>query len=95
MSSSINNPSSQVKSSRFLEKLQSVSARLKLSLVITLSALLFLAYQGISGMQQATLSIEDLYSQGMQHTIRAGKVLDELGNARSALLLSLQHSPTS
>ncbi|AZG36163.1 hypothetical protein [Shewanella psychromarinicola] len=61
MSSSINNPSSQVKSSRFLEKLQSVSARLKLSLVITLSALLFLAYQGISGMQQAQGEIANVF----------------------------------
>jgi len=87
--------SSQAKPSKFTEKLQSVSARLTLSMLITLGALLFLAYQGISGMQQATNSIDDLYSQGMQHTIRAGKVLDELGNARSALLLSLQHDPSS
>lgn len=76
-------------------KLQSVSARLKLSILFTLSALIFLAFQGFSGMQKATESIENLYLQGMQHTIRSGKILDELGNARSALLLSLQHDPTS
>ena len=94
---SMSEPSSQVKlsSSSFLGKLQSVGVRLKLSVLITLSTLLFLAYQGISGMQQATQSIEDLYSQGMQQTIRAGKVLDALGNARSALLLAFQHEPAS
>jgi len=94
---SMSEPSSQMKSNtpHFSGKLQSVAARLKLSVLLTLSALLFLAYQGISGMQQATLSIENLYSQGMQQTIRAGKVLDELGNARTALLLSFQHDPAS
>ncbi|WP_354625155.1 methyl-accepting chemotaxis protein [Psychromonas sp. MME2] len=79
----------------FFKKLQSVSARLKLSVLLTLSALLFLAFQGYSGMQQATKSIEDLFFQGMQHSIRAGKILNELGEARSALLLSLQHDPNS
>ncbi|MDE1231302.1 methyl-accepting chemotaxis protein [Vibrio aestuarianus] len=46
-------------------------------------------------MQMAADSIEDLYSEGMQHTIRAGKVLDELGSARSQLLLAFQHEPGS
>ncbi|MDF2152546.1 methyl-accepting chemotaxis protein [Vibrio sp. CAU 1672] len=46
-------------------------------------------------MQSAAGFIEDLYQQGMQHTIRAGKVLDELGIARSSLLLSFQHDPYS
>lgn len=31
----------------------------------------------------------------MQHTIRAGRILDELGSARSQLLLAFQHDPSS
>ncbi|WP_022942498.1 methyl-accepting chemotaxis protein [Psychromonas hadalis] len=83
------------KKSAFSGKLQSVSFRLKSSVLITLMALLLIAYQGISGMQQATESIEDLYTQGMQQAIRAGKILDELGDARSELLFSFQHDPNS
>ncbi|MGC9491213.1 methyl-accepting chemotaxis protein, partial [Vibrio genomosp. F10] len=69
--------------------------KLKLNVLLTLIAFVFLGYQGISGMQTSASYIEDLYSQGMQHTIRTSKVIDELGNARSALLLSFQHDPSS
>ena len=73
----------------------SVSIKLKLSLLLTLFAFLVLGYQGISGMRTSAAYIEDLYSQGMQHTIRTSRVIDELGNARSALLLASQHAPSS
>jgi methyl-accepting chemotaxis protein len=46
-------------------------------------------------MQHSASALEDLYSQGMQHSIRAGKVLHELGAARSSLLLAYQHNPDS
>ncbi|KHT50558.1 chemotaxis protein [Vibrio sinaloensis] len=46
-------------------------------------------------MQTSSGYIEELYSQGMQHTIRTSKVIDELGNARSSLLLAFQHDPSS
>ncbi|WP_338129139.1 methyl-accepting chemotaxis protein [Vibrio aestuarianus] len=73
----------------------SVSVRLKTIAVITTCFFVLLTYEGIKGMQMAADSIEDLYSEGMQHTIRAGKVLDELGSARSQLLLAFQHEPGS
>ncbi|HAS8181568.1 methyl-accepting chemotaxis protein [Vibrio vulnificus] len=79
---------------RFI-RFQSVSFRLKAIILLTCLSFMLLGYKGIGGMQSAALSIEDLYTQGMQHTIRAGKILDRLGNARSALLLSFQHDPTS
>ncbi|MCE0555444.1 methyl-accepting chemotaxis protein [Motilimonas sp. E26] len=75
--------------------LQTVNARLKISVIITLFSLVFIAYQGITGMQHATTAIESLYTQGMQHTIRSGKILQLLGTARSELLLSFQHDPSS
>ncbi|MEL7290314.1 MAG: methyl-accepting chemotaxis protein [Pseudomonadota bacterium] len=73
----------------------SVGTKLKISVLLTLIAFLVLGYQGISGMRIAASDIEELYSQGMQHTIRTSKVIDELGNARSALLLAFQHDPSS
>lgn len=73
----------------------SVGIKLKISVILTLIAFLVLGYQGISGMRIAAGDIEELYSQGMQHTIRTSKVIDELGNARSALLLAFQHDPSS
>ncbi|MCE2594896.1 methyl-accepting chemotaxis protein [Motilimonas cestriensis] len=79
----------------FLSLFQTVNARLKISALITLLSLIFIAYQGITGMQQATNSLEDLYTQGMQHTVRSGKILQLLSSARSQLLLSFQHDPTS
>ncbi len=75
--------------------MHTVSARLKMIIIMFLLAFSLLAYQGISGMTAATHSINDMYSEGMQHTIRAGKILDGLGQARSSLLLSLQHDPQS
>lgn len=45
-------------------------------MLLTGLSFMLLGYSGITGMQSAAASIEDLYSQGMQHTIRAGKILD-------------------
>lgn len=73
----------------------SVGTKLKISALLTLIAFLILGYEGISGMRIAASNIKELYSQGMQHTIRTSKVIDELGNARSALLLAFQHDPSS
>jgi len=64
-------------------------------IVMFFMAFSLLAYKGISGMNAATHSINDMYSEGMQHTIRAGRILDALGQARSSLLLSFQHAPQS
>lgn len=75
--------------------LSSINIKLKLTILLTLLAFLFLAYKGIGGMQTSAGYIEDLYSQGMQHTIRTSKVIDQLGNARSSLLLAFQHDPKS
>ncbi|MGD8122561.1 methyl-accepting chemotaxis protein [Vibrio sp. TRT 2004] len=72
-----------------------VSTKLKLAILLTFIAFLVLGYKGISGMQTSASFIEELYSQGMQHTIRTSRVIDELSNARSALLLSFQHDPSS
>lgn len=83
------------KGATFSDKLQLVSTRLKASVMVTIIALLGLAYEGGTGMQHSSDAIEDLYSQGMQHAIRAGDVLALLGQARSSLLLSLQHDPES
>ncbi|MGD8171735.1 methyl-accepting chemotaxis protein [Vibrio sp. TRT 21S02] len=85
----------ELPSTRFTDKLQNVSFRLKLIIGLTLLSFLLLGYKGISGMQTTAAFIEDLYTQGMQHTIRSGRVLDELGNARSSLLLAFQHDPSS
>ncbi|WP_000205071.1 methyl-accepting chemotaxis protein [Vibrio sp. RC586] len=75
--------------------LHSVSFRLKLIVVLIAVSILYLGFKGLTGMQNASHSIELLYSKGMQHTIRAGRVLDELGTARSQLLLAFQHEPLS
>ncbi|MCG9751087.1 methyl-accepting chemotaxis protein [Vibrio brasiliensis] len=72
-----------------------VSTKLKLAILLTLVAFLVLGYKGISGMQTSAGYIEELYSQGMKHTIRTSRVIDELSAARSALLLSFQHAPSS
>lgn len=79
----------------WFSRFQSVSFRLKVIVLLTGLSFMLLGYSGITGMQSAAASIEDLYSQGMQHTIRAGKILDRLGDARSALLLAFQHDPSS
>lgn len=79
----------------FLSRFRTVTYQLKGIATLVVLTLCFIGYQGISGMEKATNSIEDLYSQGMQHTIRAGKILDELGDARGHLLLALQHAPNS
>lgn len=72
-----------------------VGTKLKLNVLLVLIAFVVLGYQGISGMKTSSGYIEELYSQGMQHTIRTSKVIDELGNARSSLLLAFQHDPSS
>lgn len=80
---------------KLLSFFANVGTKLKLNVLLILVAFIVLGYQGISGMQTSTSFIENLYSQGMQHTIRTSKVIDELGNARSALLLAFQHAPSS
>lgn len=87
------NPPNQ--SISLLSKLESVSIRLKICVLFMAVGFAVLGYKGISGMQTSSAYIEDLYKQGMQHTIRTGRILDELGNARSALLLAFQHDPAS
>lgn len=79
----------------FFERIKSVRFQLKLNVFLVVIALIFLGYKGISGMQDAGDSIGELYQQGMQHSIRAGKVLNELEKARSGLLLGFQHDPNS
>ncbi|MEH0373362.1 methyl-accepting chemotaxis protein [Vibrio mimicus] len=75
--------------------LHSVGFRLKLIVVLIVVSILFLGFKGLTGMQNTSNSIESLYSKGMQHTIRAGRILDDLGSARSQLLLAFQHDPSS
>jgi methyl-accepting chemotaxis protein len=78
-----------------MPQIRSVRFQLKLIVFLTVISFILLGYKGITGMQDAGDSIEDLYSQGMQHSIGAGKVLNELANARSGLLLAFQHDPSS
>lgn len=82
-------------SNHFFQRVQSVKFQLKSIILLIIFSFCVLGYKGITGMQEAANSIEELYSQGMQHTIRAGKVIDELSQARSALMLAFQHDPTS
>ncbi|ABV86227.1 methyl-accepting chemotaxis protein [Shewanella pealeana] len=81
--------------SGFTSLFKSVRFQLKLIVFLTVISFLFLGYKGISGMQDAGESIGKLHAQGMQHSIRAGKVLNELASARSELLLAFQHDPSS
>ncbi|HIP75733.1 MAG TPA: hypothetical protein EYH12_00985 [Psychromonas hadalis] len=39
--------------------------------------------------------IHEMYSEGMEHTLRAGQILDDLGHMRSSLLLAFQHDEAS
>ena len=87
--------SSTETSSTLSSKFQSISFRLKMSVLVTLTGFILLTYQGIAGMQYSAESIEDLYTQGMQHTIRSGQILNNLELARGELLLTLQHDPHS
>ncbi|WP_432451950.1 methyl-accepting chemotaxis protein [Agarivorans sp. QJM3NY_29] len=75
--------------------MRTVSFRLKVIILLFLIAFGFLAYEGITGMNREKAAIEDLYTQGIQHTVRAGKILDNIGSARSSLLLAFQHDPSS
>jgi len=80
--------------SGLMQQIKSVRFQLKLIVFLTVISFILLGYKGITGMQDAGDSIENLYSQGMQHSIRAGKVLNELASARSGLLLAFQHDPS-
>ncbi len=82
-------------SNSLLSKVESVSFRLKLCVIMMALGFALLGYKGISGMQTNSGYIEDLYTQSMQHTERTGRIVDLLGNARSALLLAFQHQPGS
>ncbi|WP_110456001.1 methyl-accepting chemotaxis protein [Shewanella algidipiscicola] len=79
----------------FFERFKLVRFQLKLNVFLVILSFSLLGYKGITGMQDAGDSISDLYSQGMQHSIRAGKILNALEGARSALLLGFQHDPSS
>ncbi|EDQ01137.1 methyl-accepting chemotaxis protein [Shewanella benthica] len=76
-------------------RMKSIRFQLQAIVLLTVIAFVFLGYKGISGMEEAGNSIKDLYTQGMQHSINIGKVLDKLGNARGELLLALQHDPST
>ncbi|WP_428614274.1 methyl-accepting chemotaxis protein [Shewanella sp.] len=76
-----------------MDRIKSVRFQLKLNVFLIIFAFVFLGYKGITGMLDAGASIGELYGQGMQHSIRAGKVLHELEMARSGLLLGFQHAP--
>ncbi|MGL5429335.1 MAG: methyl-accepting chemotaxis protein [Vibrio sp.] len=75
--------------------LHSVAFRLKLIVVLIVVSILFLGYEGLAGMRSAANTIDIMHGQNMQNTIRAGRILDELETARSQLLLSFQHDPSS
>ena len=83
------------KTGGFFERFKSVRVQLKLNIFLIIVAFSFLGYKGITSMQDSGASIEDLYKQGMQHSIRAGKILNELEKARSGLLLGFQHNPSN
>ncbi|PKH54207.1 methyl-accepting chemotaxis protein [Shewanella sp. Choline-02u-19] len=87
--------SSNTQGTGFIQQVRSVRFQLKLIVFLTVISFILLGYKGITGMQDAGDSIEELYTQGMQHSIRAGKVLNELASARSGLLLAFQHDPSS
>ncbi|MCL1040429.1 MULTISPECIES: methyl-accepting chemotaxis protein [Shewanella] len=76
-----------------MDRIKSVRFQLKLNVFLIIFAFVFLGYKGITGMLDAGASIGELYGQGMQHSIRAGKILHELEMARSGLLLGFQHAP--
>ena len=86
---------SNLAQSSFTSVFKSVRFQLKLIVFLTVISFLFLGYKGITGMQDAGESIGQLHAEGMQHSIRAGKVLNELATARSELLLAFQHDPSS
>ncbi|MCL1058999.1 methyl-accepting chemotaxis protein [Shewanella gelidimarina] len=87
--------SSNTQGTGLIQQIRSVRFQLKLIVFLTVISFILLGYKGITGMQDAGDSIEELYTQGMQHSIRAGKVLNELASARSGLLLAFQHDPSS
>ncbi|MXR70605.1 HAMP domain-containing protein [Shewanella sp. JBTF-M18] len=78
-----------------MERIKSVRFQLRLNVFLIIFAFIFLGYKGITGMLDAGDAIGELYGQGMQHSIRAGKVLNELEKARSGLLLGFQHDPAN
>ncbi|ENM5737689.1 methyl-accepting chemotaxis protein [Vibrio mimicus] len=95
MTSNLLNSAHRESAKSTTNSLHSVGFRLKLIVVLIVVSILFLGFKGLTGMQNASNSIESLYSKGMQHTIRAGRILDDLGSARSQLLLAFQHDPSS
>ncbi|MEZ9594800.1 methyl-accepting chemotaxis protein [Shewanella sp. 10N.261.52.F9] len=86
---------SQQPEAGFASLCKSVRFQLKFIVFLTVISFLFLGYKGITGMQDAGDSIEQLHTQGMQHSISAGHLLSELARARSELLLAFQHDPSS
>ncbi len=85
--------SSSQTSGGLFARLQSVKTQLKIIAAITLISFGLLGYNGLTAMNASSKSIEDLYTQGMQHSMRASQVLLELDSARSSLLLAFQHDP--
>lgn len=83
------------KTSGPLQRMKSIRFQLQAIVLLTVIAFIFLGYKGISGMEESGASIEELYTQGMEHSINIGKLLDELGNARGELLLAFQHDPST
>ena len=75
--------------------MHTVNFRLKAILGLILFAFILLALLSGRGIQSASASLENLYTQGLQHTIRSGRILEHLGNARSYLLLAYQHDPSN
>jgi methyl-accepting chemotaxis protein len=73
----------------------SISFKLKFMVVFIFLSFLLLGYRGYSGMTSSRNVIHKMYSEGMQHTVRAGKILSHLDHMRSSLLLAFQHDEAS
>lgn len=95
MSASHYSHSVQTNKASWLQHFSKVSVKLRVNILFTFAAFTILGYQGVTGMQESEGNLDTMYRQGMQQSFRTSKVIDELGNARSSLLLAFQHDPSS
>lgn len=79
---------------KFISKF-SIKSRLFASLILSSLMIIAVGAMGINGLRMSNQSIDDMYSGGMQHTLRTAGILDNLGESRAELLLALQHDPST
>lgn len=73
----------------------SIKTRLFLLSGSLLATGLLIGGLGLYGMHQADLALNTLNNKGMKQTLHLGEIIDHMGQARTQMLLALQHDPAN